>query len=190
MFSRTFNIDYHVEVEGHYSSVPYVLVRQQLDVRLSAHVVEIFHKGTRVASHQRAPLKGRHSTVAAPMPKAHQYYAEWTPHRLMLWAAKTGEATAQVVETMLASRPHPQQGFRACLGLMRLGKRSGDGRLEAAGHRAIRIGACSYKRIASILKPDLDRQPLPGPPAAAPVMTHGNIRGAQYSHPHQGDPTC
>src|SRR5207302_7418425 len=116
------NIDYHVEVDGHYYSVPYSLVKQQLDVRLSAQVVEIFHKGTRVASHQRSPLKGRHSTVAAHMPKAHQYYAEWTPHRLILWAAKTGEATAHVVEAILASRPHPQQGFRACLGIMRLGK--------------------------------------------------------------------
>ena len=88
------NIDYHVEVDGHYYSVPYSLVKQQLDVRLSAQVVEIFHKGTRVASHQRSPLKGRHTTVAVHMPKAHQHYAEWTPQRLVLWATKTGEATA------------------------------------------------------------------------------------------------
>ena len=130
------NIDYHVEVDGHYYSVPYSLVKQQLDVRLSAQVVEIFHKGTRVASHQRSPLKGRHTTVAVHMPKAHQHYAAWTPQRRVLWAAKTGEATAQVVETILASRPHPQQGFRACLGSMRLGKRYGEARLEAACRRA------------------------------------------------------
>ena len=184
------NIDYHVEVDGHYYSVPYSLVRQQLDVRLSAQVVEIFHKGKRVASHQRSPLKGRHTTVAVHMPKAHQYYAAWTPQRLVLWAAKTGEATAQVVETILASRPHPQQGFRACLGIMRLGKRYGDARLEAACRRALRIGACSYKSIESILKHDLDQQPLPAPPAAAPVITHSNIRGAQYYHTNQGDPVC
>ena len=184
------NIDYHVEVDGHYYSVPYSLVRQQLDVRRSAQVVELFHKGKRVASHQRSPLKGRHTTVAVHMPKAHQHYAEWSPQRLVLWAAKTGEATAQVVETILASRPHPQQGFRACLGIMRLGKRYGDGRLEAACQRAIRIGACSYKSIESILKHDLDQQPLPGPPAAAPVITHSNIRGAQYYHTNQGDPVC
>jgi transposase len=170
--------------------VPYTLVKQQLEVRLSAHVVEIFHKGTRVASHQRSPLKGRHSTVAAHMPKAHQHYAEWTPHRLILWAAKTGEATAHVVEAILASRPHPQQGFRACLGIMRLGKRYGEDRLEAACQRAIRIGACSYKSIESILKHDLDQQPLPAPPAAAPVITHGNIRGAQYYHSNQGESAC
>ena len=184
------NIDYHVEVDGHSYSVPSSLVKQQLDVRLSAQVVEIFHKGTRVASHQRSPLKGRHTTVAVHMPKAHQHYAEWTPQRLVLWATKTGEATAQVVETILASRPHPQQGFRACLGIMRLGTRYGEARLEAACRRALRIGACSYKSIESILTHDLDQQPLPGPPAAAPVITHSNIRGAQYYHTNQGDPVC
>jgi transposase len=179
-----------VEVDGHYYSVPYSLVKQQLEVRLSAQVVELFQKGTRVASHQRSPHKGRHSTVATHMPKAHRHYAEWTPQRLILWAAKTGEATAQVVETILASRPHPQQGFRACLGIMRLGKRYGDDRLEAACQRAMRLGACSYKSIESILKHDLDRQPLPGQPAAAPVITHHNIRGAQYYHPTQGESVC
>lgn len=184
------NIDYHVEVAGHYYSVPYSLVKQQLEVRLSAQVVEIFHKGNRVASHQRSQHKGHHSTVAAHMPKAHRHYAEWTPQRLVLWAAKAGEATAQVVETILASRPHPQQGFRACLGIMRLGKRYGDDRLEAACRRALRIGACSYKSIESILKHDLDRQPLPGQPTAATVITHGNIRGAQYYHPNTGEPAC
>ena len=108
------NIADHVEVEGHSYSVPYALVKQQLDVRLSAQVVELFHKGKRVASHRRSPLKGRHSTVAAHMPTAHQGYAEWTPQRLMHWAAHRGPATAQVVETILASRPHPPQGFRSC----------------------------------------------------------------------------
>jgi transposase len=170
--------------------VPYSLVKQQLEVRLSAQVVEIFHKGNRVASHQRSQHKGRHSTVAAHMPKAHRHYAAWTPQRLVLWAAKAGEATAQVVETILASRPHPQQGFRACLGIMRLGKRYGEGRLEAACQRAIRIGACSYKSIESILKHDLDRQPLPGQRTAATVITHGNIRGAQYYHTNTGEPAC
>ena len=108
------NIDYHVEVEGHYSSVPYALVKQQLEVRVSARVVELFHKGTRVASHLRSRLKGRHSTVAAHMPTAHRHYAAWTPQRLIRWAADSGTATAQVVESILASRPHPQQGFRSC----------------------------------------------------------------------------
>ena len=114
MFSRTFTIDYHVEVEGHDDSVPYALVTQQLDGRLSAQVVALFSKGKRVASHRRSLLKGRPRTVAAPMPTAHQRYAEWPPPRLMHWAAHRGPATAQVVETLWASRPHPPQGFRSC----------------------------------------------------------------------------
>jgi len=168
----------------------YRLVKQPLEARLTVHIVEIFHKGTRVASHQRSPLKGRHSPVAAHMPKAHQQYAEWTPQRLVLWAAKTGEATARVVATILTSRPHPQQGFRACLGIMRLGKRYSEARLEAACRRALRIGACSYKSIESILKHDLDQHPIPEPPPTPPVIMHDNIRGAQYSHRHQGESVC
>ncbi len=108
------NIDYHGEVEGHDSSVPDALVRQQLDVRLRASVVELFAKGNRVARHLRSPHKGRHSTVAAHLPQAHQPYAAWTPQRVIHWAATRGPAPAQVVETILASRPHPQQGFRSC----------------------------------------------------------------------------
>jgi len=184
------NSDYHVEVEGHYYSVPYSLVKQQLEARLSAQVVELFHKGKRVASHQRSPLKGRHSTVAAHLPKTHQYYAEWTPQRLVLWAAKTGEATAQVVETILASRPHPQQGFRSCLGIMRLGKSYGDERLEAACQRALALGACSYKSLESILKHGLDRRPLPPQPDATAGSAHMNIRGPQYYKDDKGEQEC
>ena len=190
MFSRTFNIDYHVEVEGHYYSVPYLLVRQQLDVRLSAQVVELFHKGKRVASHRRSALKGRHTTVAAHMPTAHQRYAEWTPQRLIHWAAHSGPATAQVVETILASRPHPQQGFRSCLGIMRLGKSYGDERLEAACQRALALGACSYKSLESILKHGLDRRPLPPKPDATAGSVHMNIRGPQYYQDDKGEQEC
>jgi transposase len=182
------NIDYHVEVDGHYYSVPYALVKQPLDVRLSAQVVELFHKGKRVASHRRSPLKGRHSTVAAHMPTAHQRYAEWTPQRLIHWAAHSGPATAQVVETMLASRPHPQQGFRSCLGIMRLGKRYSDERLEAACQRALALGACSYKSLESILKNGLDRYPLPQKPEATAGSAHANIRGPHYYEDGRGEP--
>jgi transposase len=175
------NIDYHVEVEGHYYSVPYALVKHQLDARISAHTVELFHKSKRVASHRRSPHKGRHTTVVAHMPKAHQHYAEWTPTRLIRWAEKTGGACARVVETILASRPHPQHGFRSCLGIMRLGTRYGDDRLEAACRRAMVIGACSYKSIESILKHDLDRQPLPKQPETATTdVHHVNVRGPNY----------
>jgi transposase len=175
------NIDYHIDIAGHYYSVPYALVKHQLDVRLSEHVVEVFHQGKRVASHRRSPLKGRHTTVAAHMPKAHRHYAEWTPKRLIRWAAGSGVATARVVETILASRAHPQQGFRSCLGIMRLGKSYGPERLEAACRRALKIGGCSYKSIESILKNDLDKRPLPErPQETSSTPAHDNIRGAKY----------
>jgi transposase len=178
------NIDYHLDVEGHYYSVPYALVRHQLDVRLSEHVIEVFHQGKRVASHLRSYLKGRHTPVAAHMPKAHRQYAEWTPKRLIRWASGSGVATARVVETILESRAHPQQGFRSCLGIMRLGKSYGAERLEAACRRALKIGACSYKSIESILKNELDQKPLPEPPKpSSPPASHANIRGPEYYHP-------
>jgi transposase len=176
------NIDYHVEIFGHYYSVPYTLVKAQLEARISAHTVEVFHKGKRVASHRRSPYKGRHTTLKEHMPKAHRHYAEWTPQRLIRWASKTGGATAQVVEAILTARAYPQQGFRACWGIMRLGSRYGDERLEAACQRAMAIGACSYKSIESILKHDLDRQPLPDKPRLAPAIDHVNIRGPKYYH--------
>jgi len=184
------NIDYHVEVEGHYYSVPYALVKQQLEVRVSAQVVELFHKGLRVASHLRSRLKGRHSTVDAHMPTAHRHYVEWTPQRLIRWAADSGAATARVVETILASRPHPQQGFRSCLGIMRLGKSYGTERLDAACRRALTIGACSYKSIESILKNGLDRTPLPAPVPATAAPRHANIRGPEYYSTSQGEPNA
>ena len=179
-FKARVNIDYHIAVDGHYYSVPYQLVKQEVDVRLSATVVECFHKHKRVASHLRSHIKGQHSTIAAHMPKAHQQYVEWTPERLVRWAEKCGGDTGRVVATILASRPHPQQGFRACLGIMRLGKEYGAERLEAACARALAVNAASYKSIESILKKDLDKRPLPEPKPPTPSIEHDNIRGAQY----------
>jgi transposase len=124
------------------------------------------------------------------MPKAHRHYVEWTPQRLVQWAAGTGVATARVVDTILASRPHPQQGFRSCLGIMRLGKSYGAERLEAACRRALSIGACSYKSIESILKNGLDRSPVPEKPAGSAAPHHANIRGPEYYHHEQGEASC
>jgi transposase len=184
------NIDSHVEVEGHDYSVPYTLVTQQLDVRLTPHVVALLSRGKRVASHRRSHLTGRHTTVAAHMPTAHQQYAEWTPQRLITWAASSGAATSRVVETILKSRPHPQQGFRSCLGIMRLGKRYGAERLEAACRRALTIGACSYKSLESMLKQGLDNTPLPAKAAAHTALGHDNIRGPQYYRSDEGAASC
>jgi len=176
------NIDYHVEVLGHYYSVPYQLLKQQLDVRLSATTVECLHKGKRVASHPRSYRKAGHSTLAEHMPKAHQEYTGWDAKRLIGWAATVGADTAALVEKILASRTHPQQGFRSALGLMRLGKLYGTERLEAACKRALLSGASSYKSVASILKTGLDRQALPETTSAAAPIKHQNIRGANYYH--------
>jgi transposase len=176
------NIDYHVEVDGHYYSVPYALVRKKLEARFSARTVECFLKGQRVASHPRSYLKGHHTTVAEHMPESHRQYAEWTPERLIGWAEKTGPATASVVRTILQRRTHPQQGFRACLGILRLGKGFGDERLEAACRRALKLNACSYKSIDSILRQGLDRKALPEQQELELSLEHDNIRGSDYYH--------
>jgi len=176
------NIDYHVAIDKHYYSVPYQLVKQQLEARITRNTVELLHKGKRVVSHRRAYQPGRHTTVNAHMPKAHREYAEWTPERLVRWAGEAGPATAKLVATILSSRPHPQHGFRACLGIMRLGKHYSSQRLEAASRRALVIGSCSYKSVESILKNGLDRKPLPSTSMDTPVIEHDNLRGADYYH--------
>jgi transposase len=176
------NIDYHVEVDGHYYSVPYTLVKQALDVRLTEHTVECFHRRQRIASHVRSALKGRHTTVAEHMPKAHREFAEWTPERLVRWAEKSGPATAGVIGHILANRPHPQQGFRSCLGILRLGERYGHDRLEAACARALRLNACRYKSIESILQRGLDRQALPEQQSLDLPAAHDHLRGPGYFH--------
>ncbi|SDH05090.1 IS21 family transposase [Propionivibrio dicarboxylicus] len=177
------NIDYHVEVDGHYYSVPHALVRQEIEVRLTPNSVECFFKGKRVAAHQRSPHRGAHSTVPEHMPVSHRAHAEWTPGRMLNWAATLGPATTQIVRFQLESRPHPEQGYRACLGIMRLARQYGPERLEAACARAIALGACRYKSVASILKAGLDRQPLPGAQQRELILpTHANVRGASYYH--------
>ena len=173
-------IDYHVEVRGHYYSVPYQLVSERLDVRLTAATVECLRGGQRVASHLRSERRGGRATVAAHMPRAHRAYAEWTPQRLVAWAQETGPETARLVAVIMAARAHPQQGFRSCLGLLSLGKRYGNLRLEAACARALLVGGTSYKSVKSILAAGLDQQ---APPAAAPrqlALEHENIRGPHY----------
>jgi len=176
------NIDYHIEVDGHYYSVPYQLVRKSLEARYSERTVECFHKGQRVASHRRSHLKGHHTTIPEHMPSSHRHYAEWTPQRLIGWAEKSGPATASVVRTILERRAHPQQGFRSCLGIMRLGKSYGDERLEAACRRALKLGACSYKSIESILRQGLDRKALPEQQELELSIEHDNLRGSDYYH--------
>jgi len=175
----TVNIDYHVDVDRHYYSVPYQLVRQTVEIRLTATTVEVLHQGQRVAAHLRSYVMGTFTTEPAHRPKAHQAYLEWTPSRLIRWAEQTGPSTAALVAAILASRPHPEQGYRSCLGLLRLGKQYPAARLEAACARALACHATSYKSVQSILRTGLDQQPLDAPRAARPV-THPHLRGAGY----------
>jgi transposase len=177
----TVHIDYHVEVAGHYYSVPYQLVKKKVDVRITASTVECFHKNKRVASHKRSNLKGRHSTVMEHMPARHQKYQEWTPERFLRWAAKIGPHTAGLAEQIIISRIHPQQAYRTMLGLMRLGKSYSEPRLEAACGRALAIGSTSYRSLRSILENSLDGKPLQQKDESVPVQ-HSNIRGAHYYH--------
>jgi len=177
------NIDYHIEVERHYYSVPFQLARQEVEVRMAEHTVEVFYRGKRVTAHRRSHQSGRHSTVPEHMPKAHREYADWSPQRLLHWAKQSGPHTTELITRLLESRRYPPQAFRTCLGILRLGKSYGNKRLEAACRRALAIGGLSYKSVESILKRQLDQQPLPTQPAPAePLPEHANIRGAQYYH--------
>ena len=178
--SATVNIDYHVEVEHHYYSVPYQLAREVVEVRLAERTVEILHHGRRVASHLRSSVRGRPTTLSEHMPEAHRRYLEWTPGRIVRWAEETGPQTAALVAAVMDARPHPEQGFRSCLGIMRLGKRYGDLRLEAAAARALAIRGLSYRSVESILKTGLDKQPLPEPASELVPREHENVRGARY----------
>jgi transposase len=176
------NIDYHVTVDQHYYSAPHALVHEQVEVRLTALTVELFHKGRRVAAHVRSYAPGRHTTESAHMPKAHQKHLEWSPSRLIAWAAQVGPHVEALVRSILDERPHPEQGYRSCLGILRLEKRHGGERLDAACARALRAGARSYRHVASILRHGLDRLPLDEDSAAAQPVTHDNVRGPDYYH--------
>jgi transposase len=174
--------DYHVEVERHYYSVPSRLIREQVEARITDTTIEIFHRGSRVASHVRSSVHHRHTTVREHMPSAHRRYAEWTPARMMHEARKIGPATIALVEAIMKAKPHPEQGFRACLGILRLARSYGPARVEAAARRGNDIGATTYGSIASILKNGLDRAYAHEPTPDTPPIRHGNIRGTGYYH--------
>ena len=152
------NVDYHIEVDHHYYSVPYQLIHERLDVRLTAATMEAFRKGERVAAHARSYVRGRYTTLKEHMPPQHRGYAEWSPERFIQWAGKTGAATAQLVEKILSSRPYAEQGYRSCLGIIHLGRHYEPGRMEAAAQRALKYNTCSYRSLKAILSSGLDQQ--------------------------------
>ena len=176
----TVNIDYHVDVADHYYSVPYQLRGKKLEAFLTVDTVEVFHNNHRIVTHQRSFKTRGYTTIAEHMPKAHQKHLEWTPSRIIHWAEQTGAATAKLVETILTTRPHPEQGFKSCIGLLRLGKKYSPERLEAASIRAVHIKAYSYKSVKSMLETGFDRTPITEQKEVTPPLYHDNIRGKEY----------
>lgn len=180
-------IDYHVELGGHFYSVPHSLVRRAVEARLTESIVAIFHGGARVASHPRSHRMGEHSTLPEHMPKAHREHSEWTPARLLAWACEVGPSTREVVAHTLEHKPHPEHGYRICLGLKRLAKRYTPARLEAACRRSVAIKAPTYASIESILRLGLDRIPMAGEDEREGVdLVHENVRGAEHYGASEG----
>ena len=183
------NIDYHIQLDHRFYSVPYQLAGERVDARTAAMTVEIFFKGRRVASHARSFRRGSYTTLPEHMPKSHRAHAEWSPSRFINWAGKIGENTQRLVKVILEDRPHPEMGYRSCLGILRLAKTYGDERLERAAARAYFAGARSYKHVEAILKNGLDQGPLPTreeEPRQLP-LTHKNLRGADYYQKERGE---
>jgi transposase len=176
------NIDYHIAFDFHYYSVPFRYLKHEVDIKITRSLISCFYKGKMIATHGRMYCKG-HTTIKEHMPRQHQEYAEWTPERIIRWANQAGEYTCNFITAMIESRPHPQQAYRACLGVMRLGKNYGVERLEKAAARALAIGALSYQSIESILKRGLDQTPIPRSSLVSvptTVVAHDNIRGSDY----------
>jgi transposase len=177
------NLDYHAVIDDHFYSGPFTLAHQHLWARVTPTTVELRHGSGWNFLHLRSYVKGGHTTHKGHMPASHQKHAEWTPSRILAWALSVGPATAKLAETILAAHPHPEWGYRSCLGLFRLAKRHGDSRAEAACARALAHGARSYRSVASILKHGLDQVPMAddAKPTCA-FVDHENVRGSDYYH--------
>jgi transposase len=180
--TRRVGLDYHVEVEHHLYSVPHRFARKPVEARLTARTVEIFVSGERIAVHMRGSGNGRHTTLPEHMPSSHRRFADWTREKIMAEARRVGPCALLLCEKILEDRPHPEQGFRSCMGILGLEKRFGAARLEAAALRALEIGARNYPSLKSILEKGLDGQPLRRADSDPPPIDHGNIRGPGYYH--------
>jgi transposase len=178
----TVAFDYHVDVDGHYYSVPHALVGYTAWARFSAASVEVFFRSERVATHARSYQRGVHTTIAEHMPKSHRAHAEWSPRRLIQWGESIGPNTGAVVEHLLRSKPHPEQGYRACLGLLSLSREYGEARLEAASALAMRLSSPTRKSVKSILESGRDQPRAQTEPLALDMPAHGNVRGPGYYH--------
>ncbi len=173
------NLDYHIDVHDFLYSVPHALIRAEVEVRVTERIVEVFHRGQRVAVHQRRYMGRKHGTDPDHMPSSHRHYAEWTPDRFRRWAGKIGPNTEALISAVLASRKYPEQGFRTCLGILRSYRGLDAGRVEAVSARAVELGVLNGKGVASLLarKPD-DATANNDPPAT--LIDHANLRGPRY----------
>lgn len=177
------HIDYHVELEGHYYSVPYQFIGKEIALRFTLNRMECWYQGKQIALHVRNYQKGKHTTVADHMPASHRKHLEWTPGRFLNWSAQIGTATLRLVKHLLESKPHPEQGFRSCLGLLSLSKRFGDARLEKACDYAWQIGTKTRRSVESILQSRLENQTaIPKTQTSLLLPTHENLRGGDYYH--------
>lgn len=178
---RRVNIDYHLVIDDHYYSVPYQLCGEMVTVRKSAQTIEVFFKNKRIFTHARRHEKWQHTTIPEHMPPSHRAHAEWTPSRIINWARTIGPATGEFCERLLTSKTHPEQGYRAWLGIYRLSRHYGEARIEAACRRGLIAQNYRYKAIKAMLLRGLDQQPLPSEvaPPSCPIH-HGNIRGGSY----------
>jgi len=176
------NVDSHIQVDWHLYSVPCRLLKEEVEVRTTIRMVEVFHHGERVAAHPRSFLRGKATTDPMHLPKDLQEHKGWTPERLIEWAGNAiGENGRQVVSCIMKTYAYPERGYRACLGIIRLSRRYGPERTERACARAVQAEACSYRSVDSILKTGLDRQPLNQNQTTEPVVVdHENVRGADY----------
>ena len=176
------HIDYHIEVDRHYYSVPFRFVHQEVHVRFTATTLEVFLDGQRIAAHARSYVPYTYTTLDEHMPSNHQKYLEWTPERLSQWAAQIGPSTVDLVKKVIAGRPYPPQAYRSCLGILRLAKSFTEARLEAAAARAVKFNTCSYKSMKSILDRGMDRLDPKAPENSQLALFHDNIRGRHYYH--------
>jgi transposase len=174
-------LDYHIAIERHHYSVPCRFARREVEARITARTVEVFLGSERIAVHMRGSGNGRHTTIPEHMPSSHRRYGDWTPAKIREEAQRIGPMLSLLVEKIIESRPHPEQGYRSCLGIIGLAKRFGPERLEAAALRALEIQARNYPSVKSILEKGLDRIPAPKSPEREPIL-HTNIRGSRYYH--------
>jgi transposase len=183
------NIDYHIEVVCHYYSVPYPLIHEQVDVRVTDHTIEVFHKNKRITSHVRSDVRWGHTTKPEHMPPAHRKYLEWTPGRIIEWAGKTGECTKEVVTAILGSKRYPELAYRSCLGIFRLQRCYPKERIENAARRALKFRTCTYQNMKAILANGMDKQmDVFSEPSTLISPVHENIRGQEYYRETDGQP--